>query len=185
VRDHVVVDTSTGEPYFATCAGRRWPALAIHCGALAEFCRHLTAIQRRNERTQIMKHRYLAQALLAASLGAFAAAGYAQTSSVTPIDQTPGSTATESTAASPPTSGMGATTGTYGTAQAGGMRAPMTSAEIRAYEQARNACDKGPAAGRQQCWSNLTTKYSGVNSKCEKLTGSPLEACIHENSTSN
>jgi len=132
-----------------------------------------------------MKRRYLAQALLVASLGAFAATGYAQTNSVTPIDQTPGSKATESTPASPPTSGMGTTNGTYGTTQAGRMQAPMTSAEIRAYEQARNACDKGPAAGREQCWSNLSTQYSGVNAKCRKLSGSPLEACIHENSTSN
>ena len=36
-----------------------------------------------------MKRRYLAQALLVASLGAFAAAGYAQTNTTT--DQTPGS----------------------------------------------------------------------------------------------
>ena len=131
-----------------------------------------------------MRRRYLARALLVASLGAFAATGYAQTNNVTPIDQTPGSPAGTS-AGSRATAPMGPATGTYGTTEGSRMRAPMTTAEIRAYEQARAVCDKGPTAQRDQCWSNLTTQYSGVSAKCQKLSGSPLEACIHQNSTSN
>lgn len=137
-----------------------------------------------------MTRRYLAQALLVASLGAFAATGYAQTNSTN--DQTPGSPGAAApaagagtTAGSRTTTGMGTTTGTYGTTQTGKMRAPMTSAEIRAYEQARGACDSGSAAQRDQCWSNLTTQFSGVSPKCQKLTGNALDACIHANASAD
>jgi hypothetical protein len=138
-----------------------------------------------------MKRRYLAQALLVASLGAFAATGYAQTNSTT--DQTPGSPGAAASAAgtggttagSSAMTGMGTTAGTYGTTQTGRMRAPMTSAEIRAYEQARTVCDSGPVAQRDQCWSTLTTQYSGVSPKCQRLTDNALDACIHANAVSD
>jgi hypothetical protein len=80
--------------------------------------------------------------------------------------------------------GMGTTNGTYGTTT-GRMRAPMTSAEIRAYEQARTACDSGPAAQRSQCWSSLGAQYNGVSPKCQRLSGNALDACIHENAVSD
>ncbi|HEX3631491.1 MAG TPA: hypothetical protein VHZ01_03190 [Casimicrobiaceae bacterium] len=130
-----------------------------------------------------MKRRYLVQALFVASLGAFAATGYAQTN--TTSDQTPGSPGAAVPAAGTGTS-AGATTGTAGagtygqTTQTGRMRAPMTSSEIRAYEQARASCDNGPAAQRDQCWAGLTAQYSGVSPKCQKLTGNALDACIHQ-----
>lgn len=132
------------------------------------------------------------QALLVASLGAFAATGYAQTNTTT--DQTPGSPGVATPAAGTGTTAgttTGATTGTAGTGaygattQTGRMRAPMTSAEIRAYEQARASCDAGAAGQRDQCWSSLTTQYSGVSPKCQKLTGNALDACIHQGSVAD
>ena len=120
-----------------------------------------------------MTRRYLAQALFAASLGAFAAAGYAQTPSTT--DQTPGSPGAAAPAAGAGTTAgrttAGTTTSTYanGTMQTGTMR-PMTDADIAAYEKAGTACSNGPAAQRDQCWSGLYTQYH-VHPKCQKLTG--------------
>ncbi|MEP6997246.1 MAG: hypothetical protein ABI900_06330 [Betaproteobacteria bacterium] len=124
--------------------------------------------------------------MLVASLGAFAATGYAQTNSA--ADQTPGSpgaaapeAGTGTTAGSRATTGLGTTAGTntYGT-QTGRMRAPMTAAEMRAYEKARGVCDAGPAAQHDQCWTSLTAQYSGVSPKCQKLTGNALDACVHQ-----
>ncbi len=138
-----------------------------------------------------MKRRYLVQALLVASLGAFAATGYAQTN--TTADQTPGSpgaaapeAGTGTTAGSRATTGLRTTAGTNtdGT-QAGRMRAPMTSAEIRAYEKARGVCDAGAAAQRDQCWTSLTAQYSGVSPKCQKLTGNALDACVHQEASAD
>lgn len=126
-----------------------------------------------------MKRHYLAQALLVASLGAFAAAGYAETSNTgDKSPASPGKTATQAG-----TGAMG--TMQYGSAPMGKMGAPMTPAEIRAYEQARGVCDTGLEAQRSQCWTSLTTQYSGVSPKCQKLTGNALDACIHQGAVSD
>jgi hypothetical protein len=131
----------------------------------------------------IMKRRYLAQALLVASLGAFAATGYAQTNTTT--DQTPGSPG-----ASTPAAGAGTTAGTtgtttntmgagaYGTDQTG-TRQPISLERIRAYEHARANCDAGPATQRAECQSALTKEYTGIPAPCQKLTGNALDACVH------
>jgi hypothetical protein len=131
-----------------------------------------------------MKRRYLAQALLVASLGAFAATGYAQTPSAT--DQTPGSPGAAAPAAGTGTTAggtTGATTntmgaGAYGTTQTGTTR-PMSLERIRAYEHARDNCEAGPAAQRADCQSALTKDYAGIPEPCHKLTGNALEACAH------
>jgi len=114
----------------------------------------------------IMKRRYLAQALLVASLGAFAAAGYAQTNSTN--DQTPGSPG-----AATPAAGAGTTAGTTGTRQ------PIALERLRAYEHARANCEAGPAAQRAECQSALTKEYTGIPGPCQKLTGNALDACVH------
>ena len=133
-----------------------------------------------------MKRRYLMQALLVASLGAFTATGYAQTN--TTSDQTPGSPG-----AAAPEAGTGTTAGTtgattntmgagaYGTAQTGqtGTRQPMSVDRIRAYERARANCEAGPAAARSECQSALTKDFSGIPAPCQKLTGNALDACVH------
>jgi hypothetical protein len=127
-----------------------------------------------SQRKVIMKRRYLVQALLVASLGAFASAGYAQTAGA-PADKTPGSpgkTATQNNS------------GAMGT-QMGGTPSPMTADQIAAYKQARGECAKTPAAQRNQCWTTLTTQYSGVSPKCQQLTGNALDACIHQGSTAD
>ncbi|HXU53977.1 MAG TPA: hypothetical protein VN744_00980 [Casimicrobiaceae bacterium] len=130
-----------------------------------------------------MKRRYLAQALLVASLGAFAAAGYAQTNSTN--DQTPGSPG-----AATPAAGAGTTAGTtgtttntmgagaYGTAPTG-TRQPISLERLRAYEHARANCEAGPAAQRAECQSALTKEYTGIPGPCQKLTGNALDACVH------
>ena len=129
-----------------------------------------------------MKRRYLAQALLVASLGAFAAAGYAQTNSTN--DQTPGSPG-----AATPAAGAGTTAGTtgtttntmgagaYGTAPAG--TRSISLERLRAYEHARANCEAGPAAQRAECQSALTKEYTGIPGPCQKLTGNALDACVH------
>ena len=131
-----------------------------------------------------MKRRYLAQALLVASLGAFAAAGYAQTNAAT--DQTPGSPGAATPAAGAGTtagSTTGTTTntmgaGTYGTTQTG-TRQPISAEKLRAYEHARANCEAGPAAQRAECQSALTKEYAGIPGPCQKLTGNALDACVH------
>ena len=146
-----------------------------------------------------MKRRYLAQALLVASLGAFAAAGYAQTNSTN--DQTPGSPG-----AATPAAGAGTTAGTtgtttntmgagaYGTAPTGTTTNTMGAGaygtapagtrsisleRLRAYEHARANCEAGPAAQRAECQSALTKEYTGIPGPCQKLTGNALDACVH------
>jgi hypothetical protein len=129
----------------------------------------------------IMKRRYLTQALLVASFGALAATGYAQTT--TPADQTPGSPG-----AAAPASGTGTTAGKTGTSTGTGAydattqtgnKQPMSLARIRAYEQARAHCEAGPAAERSECHSALTKEYAGIPAPCQKLTGNALDSCVH------
>jgi hypothetical protein len=156
----------------------RWPGRSDPFWAPAEeFCRHSNAT--RDERTKIMKRRYLAQALLVASLAAAAATGYAQTN--TNADQTPGSPG----AAAPeggtgPTVGTGATagSGTYSTTPSANTQ-PGSLPRMRAYEQARANCEAGPAAQRSECQSALTKQYTGIPPMCQKLTGNALDACVH------
>lgn len=128
-----------------------------------------------------MKRRYIAQALLVASLGALAATGHTQTNTAT--DQTPGSPGAATPAAGTGTAGTpGVTTNTmggagYGTTQPG-TNQPMSAERIRAYERARADCDAGPAARRSECRSALTKEYASVPAPCQKLTGNALDACV-------
>ena len=129
-----------------------------------------------------MKRRYLMQALLVASLGAFAATGYAQTNTTT--DQTPGSPGAATPAAGTGTTAgrtTGATTNTMGAGAYGttGAKQPMSVERIRAYEQARANCEAGPAAQRSECQSVLTKDYAGIPAPCQRLTGNALDACVH------
>ena len=131
-----------------------------------------------------MKRRYLMQALLVASLGAFAATGYAQTNTTT--DQTPGSPGAATPAAGTGTTAGGATgattntmgAGAYGTTTQTGTRS-MSLERLRAYEHARANCEAGPAAQRSECQSVLNRDYAGIPGPCQKLTGNALDACVH------
>lgn len=117
-----------------------------------------------------MKRHYLARALLVATLGTFAAAGFAQTGGA-PADKTPGSPGKTATQNDP---------GAMGT-QMGGTPTPMTTNQIGAYKQARSECAKAPGTQSSECWTTLT-QYSGVSPKCHQLTGNALDACIHQGS---
>jgi hypothetical protein len=127
-----------------------------------------------------MKHRYLMQALLVASLGAFAATGYAQTNTTT--DQAPASPGAAAPAAGTGTTAGGTTStmgaGAYGTTQTG-TKQPMSLERIRAYEQARANCEAGPAAERSACQAALSKTYTGIPPMCQRLTGNALDSCIH------
>jgi len=63
----------------------------------------------------------------------------------------------------------------YGTTRAS--RA-MSEADIRAYLQARAACDRQAIAKQEQCHVELASKWSNVDAKCQKLSGSSLDACL-------
>jgi hypothetical protein len=136
-----------------------------------------------SQKENIMNRSYLMQALLVASLGAFAATGYAQTKAT---DQTPGSPGAAAPAAGAGTTATGTTgattntmgAGTYGTTQTG-TRQTMSLERIRAYEHARANCEAGPAAQRSECESALSKDYAGIPAPCQKLTGNALDACVH------
>ena len=54
----------------------------------------------------------------------------------------------------------------------------MSEADIRAYLQARAACDRQPAAKQEQCRVELASKWSNVDAKCQKLSGTSLDDCL-------
>ena len=54
----------------------------------------------------------------------------------------------------------------------------MSEADIRAYLQARAACDRQSMAKQEQCRTDLASKWSNVDPKCQKLSGTSLDACL-------
>jgi hypothetical protein len=63
----------------------------------------------------------------------------------------------------------------YGTTRAS---KAMSEADIRAYLQARAACDRQSAAKQEQCRVELASKWSHVDAKCQKLSGTSLDECV-------
>jgi len=63
----------------------------------------------------------------------------------------------------------------YGTTRAS---KAMSEADIRAYIQARLACDRQTAAKQEQCRTDLASKWSNVDPKCQKLSSASLDACL-------
>ena len=63
----------------------------------------------------------------------------------------------------------------YGTTRAS---KAMSEADIRAYLQARAACDRQSAAKQEQCRVELASKWSNVDAKCQKLSGTALDDCL-------
>ena len=64
----------------------------------------------------------------------------------------------------------------YGTTRAS---KAMSEAEIRAYLQARAVCDRQSAAKQEQCRVELSSKWTNVDAKCQKLSGTSLDDCLH------
>ena len=54
----------------------------------------------------------------------------------------------------------------------------MSEADIRAYLQARAACDRQSTAKQEQCRVELASKWSNVDAKCQKLSGTSLDDCL-------
>jgi len=54
----------------------------------------------------------------------------------------------------------------------------MSEADIRAYMRARAACDRQSAAKQEQCRVELASKWSNVDAKCQKLSGTWLDDCL-------
>lgn len=64
-------------------------------------------------------------------------------------------------------------------AVAPGARQPMTSEDVRQYLDARKACGSQPMAQRPTCDDAVNERFTGVDSKCQKLSGLALEECLH------
>lgn len=58
-------------------------------------------------------------------------------------------------------------------------RQPMTSEDVRQYIDARKACGSQPMAQRATCDDAVNERFTGVDSKCQKLSGTALEECLH------
>ena len=63
----------------------------------------------------------------------------------------------------------------YGTTRAS---KAMSEADIRTYLQARAACDRQSVTKQEQCRVELASKWSNVDAKCQKLSGSSLDDCL-------
>ena len=63
----------------------------------------------------------------------------------------------------------------YGTTRAS---KAMSEADIRAYKEARSVCDRQSGTKQDQCRTQLASKWGNVDPKCEKLSGSSLDACL-------
>ena len=129
------------------------------------------------------RHRLL-NALLIATFGAVAATAAAQTPTAQPND-TPRAAPT-GTAAEP---GVGSTAPSpaYGGTMMPSdstMKAPATGTDrgapdMSGYKAARAACDKQPLNSRDQCRVTINTRYASLAPKCQKLSGSALDDCLH------
>ena len=125
-----------------------------------------------------MKSR-LAKTLLVASLGAFAVAASAE--NATPRDNpTPANTIT--------TNQNGTQTGTTNTTGPAGAMVPGTTyrrfsdTDLRAYKDARAACDRMTGAQQTSCRTQFAQTFSNVDPKCQKLAaGSALDDCLKGN----
>jgi hypothetical protein len=129
-----------------------------------------------------MKRQQLMRGLIIASFGALAVTAGAQTQQPQGdnprANSTPGTTAPTSPGGT--TSGMGTTNnGTMGSGTSNGMMRDKGSSQMyNDYRTARHACDNVPMAQQESCNNAANKKYSSVDSKCQKLSGSALDDCI-------
>jgi hypothetical protein len=109
-----------------------------------------------HRRIEVIMKPHSMQTLLAAALAAIALNIGAQTTTVPPAGA-----ATEQNRAQAPTS-----SGSY---QSG----PSS------YIEARRACDNQPMAQRMSCEDAVNERFTGIDPKCQKLSGTALEECVH------
>lgn len=121
----------------------------------------------------------LVQTLLVASLGVFAVAANAD--DATPRNApTGGSTInTNKPTGDHPTTTTAAPSGTM--ASPSGMAyKPLSDTDIRAYRDARTACERLTGAAQTSCNTQLASTWSQVDPKCQKLalSGTALDSCL-------
>jgi hypothetical protein len=132
-----------------------------------------------------MKRQQLMRGLIIASFGALAmtAGAQSQTQGDNPRgNSTPGNTPPNATQPGGTTSGMGTMnngTTSNGTMGNGSMMQDKGKSQMYSdYKAARRSCD-GMAAGQQEkCNNAANKKYSGIDPKCQKVSGSALDECI-------
>ncbi len=134
-----------------------------------------------------MKSRFT-QTLLAVSLGALAITASAD--NATPRDKPAAATVSGSNQNGTPTGTpsstvpSGAGYGTAGAATPGTMNSPtmhksMSDTDMRGYKEARAKCDSQSAGDAQNtCRTQLLTTWSGVDPKCQKVSGAELDSCL-------
>jgi hypothetical protein len=119
--------------------------------------------------------RQLLRTVIIASFAAIACSAGAQ--NATPSDRTPPATPNAAPALTPPT-GVSGTTTYPSTGNAQVTRGRMTDDQIREYMDARKACSSQPASQMEMCNSDVNKKFSSVDAKCQKLSGTALADCL-------
>jgi len=131
-----------------------------------------------------MKRQQLMRGLIIASLGALAVTAGAQTQQPQGDNprgnSTPGTTGPTASQPSGVTSGTG--TMSNGTMNNGtmsnGMRDKGSSQMSSDYKAARRTCDNMPLAQQESCNNAANKKYSSIDPKCQKVSGSALDDCL-------
>jgi hypothetical protein len=132
----------------------------------------------------------LLQALLAASFAVAAAGVSAQ--NATPREPTPGqaspttgvtqngSPVGQAPSTSPSGTQYGSPAGNASSMGSMGSTATnrMSADDIRAYMDARQACNSQPASAQDACNDAANKRFTSVDPKCQKLSGSALADCL-------
>lgn len=132
----------------------------------------------------------LLQALLVASFAV--AAGSASAQNATPREPTPGqaspttgvtqngSPVGQPSSTTPSGTQYGSPAGNAGTMGSTGSMTTnrMSADDIRAYMDARQACASQPATAQDACNDAANKRFTSVDPKCQKLSGSALGDCL-------
>jgi hypothetical protein len=113
----------------------------------------------------------IVRSLLVASLAMLAASASAQYATPTPSQAQPPTGATQN-------GSMDSQSNTqYNTILP---TAPQqgTDDQMKAYLDARRACDGQPLAQQAACNDNANTQFGAVDSKCQKMSGAALADCL-------
>ncbi len=125
----------------------------------------------------------IVQSLLVASLATLGANAFAQNAAPTPDQAQPltGTTQYGSPVGATPSTAPAPSPAPY---TAPGMNSQYNSQlntsgdQVRAYQNARQACEGLPLAQQAACNNDANSRSSAIDSKCEKLSGSALADCL-------
>jgi hypothetical protein len=128
-----------------------------------------------------MKRNRLLQALLVGSLATLAAGAGAQTQNATPREPTPAQVQPQN--GSPVGTTPPMTAPSINSQQSWqttpGSPAQATSEQARSYLAARQACDALPILQQGACNDDVSSRFSSIDAKCQKLSGAALIDCVH------